>query len=91
MTVCESDKAEPDRSESTIEVVDRLRRALRDEHSLLAQYKMIAWGRVFTPIQVTTESHTRCCVPGHGPSVNVWLNGMELICLAKFISELGGG
>ncbi len=53
MSVCDSDDAGPDRFESTIEAVERLRRALRDEHSLLTQYKMIAWGRVFTPIQVT--------------------------------------
>ena len=52
MSVCDSDDAGPDRFESTIEAVERLRRALRDEHSLLTQYKMIAWGRVFTPVQV---------------------------------------
>ncbi len=55
MSVCDSDDAGPDRFESTIEAVERLRRALRDEHSLLTQYKMIAWGRVFTPIQVSID------------------------------------
>ena len=52
MPVCDSNEAGPDRFESTIEAVQRVRRTLRDEHSLLTQYKMIAWGRVFTPIQV---------------------------------------
>ena len=56
MSVYDSDEAGPDRFESTIEAVERLRRALRDEHSLLTQYKMIAWGRVFTPIQVRLGS-----------------------------------
>ena len=38
--------------ETTLDSVELLKVALRDEHSLLTQYKMITWGRIFTPIQV---------------------------------------
>lgn len=37
--------------ESTFEDVERLKSILRDEHSLLAQYKMCIWSRVLTPSQ----------------------------------------
>ena len=39
--------------EATLDAVEQLRAILRDEHSLLTQYKMIVWGRVFTPVQVS--------------------------------------
>lgn len=38
--------------EATLDSAELLKVALRDEHSLLTQYKMITWGRIFTPIQV---------------------------------------
>ena len=37
--------------EASLDAVEQLKATLRDEHSLLTQYKMIVWGRVFTPIQ----------------------------------------
>lgn len=37
--------------EAALEGVEALKMVLRDEHSLLTQYKMLVWGRVFTPIQ----------------------------------------
>ena len=37
--------------EATLDTVEQLKAILRDEHSLLTQYKMIIWGRVFTPVQ----------------------------------------
>jgi len=39
--------------EATLDAVEQLRSILRDEHSLLTQYKMIIWGRVLTPVQVS--------------------------------------
>ena len=83
MPVFDGDEAGPDRFESTIEAVERLRRALRDEHSLLTQYKMIAWGRVFTPIQVTTESHVRHREPGECLRAIIWSIVSKLTCMAK--------
>lgn len=38
--------------EAALDGLEALRAVLRDEHSLLTQYKMIVWGRVFTPVQV---------------------------------------
>lgn len=38
--------------EAALDGLQALRAVLRDEHSLLTQYKMIVWGRVFTPVQV---------------------------------------
>lgn len=46
--------------EAALDGVEAIRSVLRDEHSLLTQYKMIVWGRVFTPIQaavVTVEAY----------------------------------
>jgi len=42
--------------EATLDAVEQLRSILRDEHSLLTQYKMIIWGRVLTPVQVSRRS-----------------------------------
>ena len=41
--------------EAALEGVESVRNVLRDEHSLLTQYKMIVWGRVLTPIQACTH------------------------------------
>lgn len=38
--------------EAALDGLEALRTVLRDEHSLLTQYKMIVWGRIFTPVQV---------------------------------------
>ena len=46
--------------EAALDGLEALRAVLRDEHSLLTQYKMIVWGRVFTPVQVRTPS--ACCL-----------------------------
>ena len=43
--------------EAALEGVEAVRAVLRDEHSLLTQYKMIIWGRVFTPIQARIPTH----------------------------------
>lgn len=43
--------------EAALDGLEALRSVLRDEHSLLTQYKMIVWGRVFTPVQAS--SHAR--------------------------------
>jgi hypothetical protein len=45
--------------EAALDGLEALRAVLRDEHSLLTQYKMIVWGRVFTPVQVRSP----VCVP----------------------------
>ena len=44
--------------EATLDAVEQLKAILRDEHSLLTQYKMIVWGRVFTPVQARMQL---CC------------------------------
>ena len=41
--------------EATVDCLEQLRGRLRDEHSLLTQYKMIVWGRVLTPLQVRSQ------------------------------------
>jgi hypothetical protein len=42
--------------EATLDAVEQLKAILRDEHSLLTQYKMIVWGRVFTPVQARAQT-----------------------------------
>ena len=39
----------------TMDAIEQLKMVLREEHSLLMQYKMIIWGRVFTPIRVRRQ------------------------------------
>ena len=90
MPVCDGDEAGPDRFESSIEAVERLRGALRDEHSLLTQYKMIAWGRVFTPIQVRglTEVTQGCRRTGSmrsGPSQFQDVRSMCRVTAARWV------
>lgn len=41
---------------STLEDAERLKIILRDEHSLLAQYRICVWSRVLTPSQVNKRS-----------------------------------
>ena len=45
--------------EATLDAVEQLKAILRDEHSLLTQYKMIVWGRVFTPVQARAPPQYR--------------------------------
>ena len=45
-------EASPLAFEATVDALEQLKAVLRDEHSLLTQYKMITWGRILTPIQV---------------------------------------
>ena len=42
--------------EAALDGLEALRAVLRDEHSLLTQYKMIVWGRVFTPVQARSPA-----------------------------------
>lgn len=48
--------------EAALESVEAIRGVLRDEHSLLTQYKMIVWGRAFTPIQVFLPLAAPCLI-----------------------------
>ena len=54
--------------EAALDGLEQLRAVLRDEHSLLTQYKMIVWGRVFTPVQVPSCVIVQLC-PCHERSL----------------------
>lgn len=60
---------------------------LKDEHSLLTQYKMITWGRIFTPIQVRPHTYL-----GHSRLIPHLLKAGRLFCIlgGMYISPASG-